>query len=50
MLAALKENRDGRAPLGRAPRTLVVIRNVLGGALAMAVTYGIGSLAGAAGL
>jgi hypothetical protein len=41
----LKENRYGRAPLGRAPRTPAVIRSVLGGALAMAATYGIGSLA-----
>lgn len=35
----------GRAPLGRA-----VARNVLGGALAMSITYGVGSLVGTTGL
>ena len=36
--------------LTRAPRVPAIVRNVLGGALAMGVTYGIGSLAGAAGI
>ena len=39
-----------RARRGRAPRLAAVLRNVLGGAVAMGVTYGIGSLVGASGL
>lgn len=38
------------AHLGRAPRGGAVWRNVVGGAIAMAVTYGIGSLVGTVGL
>ena len=37
------------ARMGGAPVRPAVLRNVLGGALAMAVTYGVGSLLGAAG-
>lgn len=36
------------AKLGEAPTRPAVIRNVLGGMLAMAITYGVGSLVGAA--
>lgn len=38
------------AKLGRAPLGPAVARNVLGGALAMGITYGVGSIAGTAGL
>ena len=38
------------AALGRAPHLPAVARNVIGGAIAMGVTYGIGSLVGAAGI
>ncbi|WP_435532193.1 VIT1/CCC1 transporter family protein [Rhodococcus antarcticus] len=38
------------AALGSAPRRTAVLRLVVGGALAMAVTYGIGQLVGAAGI
>ena len=38
------------AALGKAPHLPAVARNVLGGAIAMGVTYGIGSLVGAAGI
>ena len=34
--------------LGRSKRRIGVLRNVVGGALAMAITYGIGSLVGTA--
>ena len=36
------------ARLGRSKRRIGVLRNVVGGALAMAITYGIGSLVGTA--
>ena len=36
--------------LGRAPRRPAVVRNVIGGAIAMGVTYGIGTLIAAAGI
>jgi VIT1/CCC1 family predicted Fe2+/Mn2+ transporter len=36
--------------LGRSPHRPAIARNVIGGAIAMGVTYGIGSLAGAAGI
>ena len=38
------------AVLGNAPKQTAVLRLVVGGALAMAVTYGIGQLVGAAGI
>jgi dienelactone hydrolase len=38
------------AELGRAPRRPALVRNVIGGAIAMGVTYGIGSMIGAAGI
>ena len=38
------------AALGKAPHLPAVARNVIGGAVAMGVTYGIGSLVGAAGI
>ena len=50
VLAALVATGAASAALGRAPRGPAIVRNVLGGALAMGVTYGIGSLAGAAGI
>ena len=50
VLAALVATGAASATLGRAPRVPAIVRNVLGGALAMGVTYGIGSLAGAAGI
>ena len=50
VLAALVATGAASAALGRAPRVPAIVRNVLGGALAMGVTYGIGSLAGAAGI
>jgi VIT1/CCC1 family predicted Fe2+/Mn2+ transporter len=50
VLAALAGTGAAGAALGRAPRLPAVLRNVLGGAVAMGVTYGIGSLIGAAGL
>ncbi|HEV2637137.1 MAG TPA: VIT family protein [Actinocrinis sp.] len=40
----------GSARLGHAPVRAGVLRNVAGGALAMAVTYGVGSLLGASGI
>jgi VIT1/CCC1 family predicted Fe2+/Mn2+ transporter len=42
--------RRGQAAIGRAPRLRAIARNVLGGAIAMGVTYGIGSAIGAADL
>jgi len=36
--------------IGHAPKWPAVVRNVVGGALAMAVTYGVGSLLGAVGV
>lgn len=38
------------ARLGKAPAGRAILRNVGGGALAMAITYGAGSLLGAAGV
>ena len=38
------------AALGRAPRGPAVLRNVIGGAIAMGVTYAVGTLIGAAGI
>ncbi len=45
MLAALAAAGAAGAALGKAPRGPAIFRNVAGGLLAMAVTYGIGSLA-----
>ncbi len=50
VLAALTGTGAASASLGRAPRLPAVARNVLGGAVAMGVTYGIGSLIGASGI
>ncbi len=50
VLAALTVTGAASAALGRAPRLPAVLRNVLGGAVAMGVTYAIGSLIGASGL
>ncbi len=50
VLAALVVTGAASAALGRAPRLPAVVRNVLGGAVAMGVTYGIGSLIGASGI
>jgi len=50
VLAALAGTGAAGAALGRAPRLPAVVRNVLGGAVAMGVTYGIGSLIGASGI
>jgi len=50
VLAALTGTGAASAALGRAPRLPAVLRNVLGGAVAMGVTYGIGSLIGAVGI
>jgi len=50
VLAALTVTGAASAALGKAPRLPAVARNVLGGAVAMGVTYGIGSLIGASGL
>jgi VIT1/CCC1 family predicted Fe2+/Mn2+ transporter len=50
VLAALAVTGTTSARLGRAARGPAVVRNVLGGAIAMGVTYGIGSLVGAAGV
>jgi VIT1/CCC1 family predicted Fe2+/Mn2+ transporter len=40
----------GSARLGNAPVPRAVMRNAVGGALAMAVTYAVGTLLGAAGV
>ncbi|HVB42136.1 MAG TPA: VIT family protein [Streptosporangiaceae bacterium] len=50
VLAALVITGATGAALGQARRGPAILRNVIGGALAMAVTYGIGSLIGAAGI
>ena len=50
VLAALVVTGAASAALGRAPRVPAVVRNVIGGAIAMGVTYGIGALIGAAGI
>jgi VIT1/CCC1 family predicted Fe2+/Mn2+ transporter len=50
VLAALVITGAASAALGRAPRLPAVVRNMLGGAVAMGVTYGIGSLIGASGI
>ena len=48
VLAALAATGAVSAALGRAPRGPAVVRNVIGGAIAMGVSYGIGSMIGAA--
>lgn len=50
VLAALTLTGWSSARLGDAPARPAILRNVGGGALAMAVTYGAGSLLGAAGV
>ncbi|MFB9553896.1 VIT family protein [Streptomyces roseoviridis] len=50
VLAALALTGWSSARLGAAPPTRAVLRNTAGGALAMAVTYGAGTLLGAAGV
>ncbi len=50
VLAALSLTGWWSARLGAAPKGPAVVRNVVGGALAMAVTYGAGSLLGAVGV
>ncbi|MEV7564473.1 VIT1/CCC1 transporter family protein [Streptomyces tanashiensis] len=50
VLAALTFTGWWSARLGSAPTGPAILRNVAGGALAMAVTYGAGSLLGAAGV
>ncbi|MFE5833837.1 VIT family protein [Streptomyces sp. NPDC056488] len=50
VLAALALTGWSSARLGAAPPARAVLRNMAGGALAMAVTYGAGSLLGAAGV
>ncbi|MEU4272720.1 VIT family protein [Streptomyces sp. NPDC026092] len=50
VLAALTLTGWSSARLGTAPPTRAILRTVGGGALAMAVTYGAGSLLGAAGV
>jgi VIT1/CCC1 family predicted Fe2+/Mn2+ transporter len=50
VLAALVVTGWGSARLGEAEVRPAVVRNVVGGALAMAVTYGAGALLGAAGV
>ncbi|QMU74351.1 VIT family protein [Streptacidiphilus sp. P02-A3a] len=50
VLAALVLCGWGSARMGRAPVPPAVLRNVLGGAIAMAVTYGVGALLGASGV
>ena len=50
VLAALVATGAASAALGRAPRGPAVVRNVIGGAIAMGVTYGIGTILGAAGI
>jgi VIT1/CCC1 family predicted Fe2+/Mn2+ transporter len=50
VLVALVLTGWGSARLGAAPVRQAILRNVAGGALAMAVTYGAGSLLGAAGV
>ncbi|HEY7433361.1 MAG TPA: VIT family protein [Streptosporangiaceae bacterium] len=50
VLLALVATGTASAALGKAPPGRAVLRNVVGGAIAMGVTYGIGSLVGAAGV
>ncbi|MFF2527056.1 VIT1/CCC1 transporter family protein [Streptomyces liangshanensis] len=50
VLVALALTGWGSARLGAAPRTRAVLRNMGGGAVAMAVTYAAGALLGAAGV
>jgi VIT1/CCC1 family predicted Fe2+/Mn2+ transporter len=50
VLAALVATGTSSAALGKAPPGRAVLRNVVGGAVAMGVTYGIGSLVGATGI
>lgn len=50
VLAALVATGAASAALGRAPRRPAVVRNVIGGGIAMGVTYGIGTLIAAAGI
>jgi VIT1/CCC1 family predicted Fe2+/Mn2+ transporter len=50
VLAALVATGAASAALGRAPRRPAVVRNVIGGAITMGVTYGIGTLIAAAGI
>jgi vacuolar iron transporter family protein len=50
VLLALVATGATSAALGKAPPGRAVLRNVVGGAIAMGVTYGIGSLVGATGL
>ncbi|MFR9751730.1 VIT family protein [Nocardia sp. 004] len=50
VLVALAITGSVSARLGGSPRGRAVVRVVLGGALAMAITYGIGGLAGVAGV
>ena len=47
VLAALVATGAASVALGRAPRGPAVVRNVIGRAIAMGVTYGIGTLVGA---
>jgi VIT1/CCC1 family predicted Fe2+/Mn2+ transporter len=46
VVAALALTGWGSARLGQAPPRPAIVRNVFGGILAMAVTYGIGALVG----
>jgi vacuolar iron transporter family protein len=50
VLTALVATGAASAALGRAPRLPAVLRNVIGGAVAMGVTYGVGSLVGVASI
>ena len=46
VLLALAGTGSVGARLGRAPRLRAILRNLLGGSLAMAITYGVGALVG----
>ncbi|WP_156160672.1 VIT1/CCC1 transporter family protein [Demequina soli] len=48
VIVALAVSGTVSARLGHAPRLRAIVRNVLGGSLAMLITYGIGSFAGTA--
>jgi VIT1/CCC1 family predicted Fe2+/Mn2+ transporter len=48
VLIALVVTGAGSAALGGAPKSRAVVRNVIGGGLALAITYAIGHLVGAA--
>ena len=50
VLLALVATGSTSAALGKAPHGRAVLRNVVGGAAAMGITYGIGSLVGVAGI